>query len=360
MLHEFVTTHRDELIDRCRAKVLARSVPPPTSAEVEHGVPTFLDELVDALQNASSSADIDQSAARHGRDLQAKGFTVSQVVHDYGDVCQSITDMAVELGAPISVEDFRTLNRCLDDAIASAVTEHGRGRSSLDADSLAKDEHIGFLAHEIRNLVNTASLAFEVLKTGNVGVGGSTGAVLSRSLIGLRDLMNQSVAEVRLRHSMQARVPIVVADLVQEVAAAAALEAVSNQRELTVDPGEAGVAVHADRQTLSAVLVNLLQNAFKFTRPQTTVALSVHASAERVRIEVADECGGLHDVDPETLFRPFEQRHADRSGLGLGLAFCRWGAGVNGGTVYARNRPGRGCVFTVDLPRVPVSAFAVA
>ena len=109
--------------------MLARSVPPATPAELEYGVPRFLDQLVDALRSRLvSSADIDRSAARHGRDLQLQGFTVSQVVHDYGDVCQSITDLALELSAPISVDDFRTLNRCLDDAIASAVTEYGRGR----------------------------------------------------------------------------------------------------------------------------------------------------------------------------------------------------------------------------------------
>ena len=62
--------------------------------------------------------------AHHGRELRLQGFTVSQVVHDYGDVCQSITDLAMERDAPISVDDFRTLNRCLDDAIASAVTEY--------------------------------------------------------------------------------------------------------------------------------------------------------------------------------------------------------------------------------------------
>ena len=53
---------------------------------------------------------------------------MSQVVHDYGDVCQAITDLAVEAAKPISADDFRTLNRCLDDAIAGAVTEYGRER----------------------------------------------------------------------------------------------------------------------------------------------------------------------------------------------------------------------------------------
>jgi C4-dicarboxylate-specific signal transduction histidine kinase len=56
------------------------------------------------------------------------------------------------------------------------------------------------------------------------------------------------------------------------------------------------------------------------------------------------------------LFRPFEQRSVDRTGLGLGLAFSPWGAEANNGRIYARNLPGRGCVFTVDLPRLPSRA----
>jgi len=132
MLHEFLTANREELVKRCRAKVATRSVPPPTAAEIDHGVPLFLDQLVAALRGGGTkqNTEITDSAVLHGRDLLLQGFTVSQVVHDYGDVCQSITDLAMELNAPISTDDFRTLNRCLDDAIAGAVTEFGRGRTS--------------------------------------------------------------------------------------------------------------------------------------------------------------------------------------------------------------------------------------
>lgn len=138
MLHEFIAVHREEIISRCRMKVAARSVPPPTQAEIDHGVPLFLEQVVDTLRlGVLSSAEISQTALLHGHDLLLQGFTVSQVVHDYGDVCQAITELAVELNAPISTEDFRTLNRCLDDAIAGAVTEYGRGRnqSTLDGET---------------------------------------------------------------------------------------------------------------------------------------------------------------------------------------------------------------------------------
>ena len=111
------------------------------------------------------------------------------------------------MGAPISTDDFGTLNRCLDDAIASAVTEYGRGhnQSALERESVRGNEHFGFLVHELRNLINTAVIAFEVLKTGNVGVAGNTGAVLNRSLIGLRALIDRSLAGVRPAHGAEHR-----------------------------------------------------------------------------------------------------------------------------------------------------------
>jgi hypothetical protein len=353
MLNEFITANRDEIIARCREKVAMRSVPPPTAAEIDHGVPVFLDQLVDALQRGmSSSPEIGRTAVLHGHDLLLQGFTVSQVVHDYGDVCQAVTELAVQRNAPISTEDFRTLNSCLDNAIAGAVTQYGRDHQfTVDAESARGSQRLGFLAHELRNLINTAILAFDVLKTGNVGVGGSTGAVLHRSLMGLRTLIGRSLAEVRLTQGIQNLEQFLVAGFIDELAPTATLEANARGISFMALPVDDGVAVVADRQVLAAVVGNLLQNAFKFTRPQTAVTLSVRASAERVLIEVQDECGGLPGGNATTAFRPFEQRSADRTGLGLGLAFSRWGAEANNGRIYTRNLPGRGCVFTVDLPR---------
>ena len=101
----------------------------------------FLDQLVEALRlGLSSSPAMSKSALMHGHDLLLQGFTVSQVVHDYGDVCQSITELAVETNAPISTDDFRLLNACLDNAIAGAVTEYGRERHEATVEGEAARE----------------------------------------------------------------------------------------------------------------------------------------------------------------------------------------------------------------------------
>jgi len=362
MLHEFIAINREEIIRRCRIKVATRSVPPPTEGEIDHGVPLFLDQLIDALRlGLSSSAEIGRTALLHGHDLLLQGFTVSQVVHDYGNVRQAVTDLAVELNAPISTEDFRTLNRCLDDAIAGAVTEYGRERtqSGIDGDSERGSERLGFLVHELRNLTNTAIVAYEVLKTGNVGVAGNTGTVLHRSLMGIRAVIGRSPAEIRLTQRIQNREQFLVSGFIDELAPAATLSADAQQITLTMLPVDDGLAIEADRQVLAAIVMNLLQNAFMFTRPRGTVTLRVGASPERVLIEIEDECGGLPGENVKDLFHPFEQRGADRTGLGLGLAFSRWAVEANHGRIYARNLADVGCVLTIDLPRLPVPALAI-
>ena len=315
------------------------------------------------LRSGGSTRDIDTSAGQHGHDLLLKGFTVSQVVHDYGDVCQTVTDLALETNAPISTEDFRTLNRCLDEAIASAVTMYTReSQQSHSEDAADRDkERLGFLVHELRNLVNTAVVAFEVLKSGNVGVGGSTGAVLDRSLTGLRELIARTIEEVRSSQAVKNRKRLFVSEFIEEIGAASALEADARGLKLIVSSVPHDLAVDVDRQILAAVIGNLIQNAFKFTRSHSTVVLRVRASADRVLIEVQDECGGLPgEAGKEELVASFEQRGADRTGLGIGLTFSRWGAEANAGRLYARNLPGMGCIFTVDLPRSSVPATVSA
>ena len=150
-------------------------------------------------------SEIGESAALHGKELLQHGFTVEEVVHDDGDVCQAITDLAFERGAAIGIDEFRTLNRCLDNAIATAVTEfgyqHDFAMAGLQADAL--NERLGFFAHELRNLLCTATLALSIIKEGNVGLTGATGGVLDRALMGLGNLIDRSLADVRATAGME-------------------------------------------------------------------------------------------------------------------------------------------------------------
>jgi signal transduction histidine kinase len=355
MLHDFIRANRSALIETCRLKVASRPAPRPTEAELEFGVPLFLDQMGEALaQVLENHGALEETAQRHGEELLARGFTIAQVVHDYGGVCQAITSLAIESGAPISTREFRLLNGILDNAIAGAVSAYSRVREHKGT------ERMGQLAHELRNLLSTAVLAFDILKGGSVGLDGTTSAILGRSLQGLRKLVDRELLDVRLEAGGCQLEPVKVCEIVEELEAATAIEARSSGLQLSVRSPGPEVFVMADRPILASVISNLLQNALKFTRRGTGIGLLVETSADRVLFHVEDACGGLPTGKNEELFEAFEQRSPDRSGLGLGLGICRNGAEILGGRLGVVDRPGQGCVFTLDLPRLRDEAHGLS
>jgi signal transduction histidine kinase len=372
-MYEFLIANREELIARCQAKVAARARPGETQRELAHGITPFLDQLIMTLQIEQTAqpmnsrkvsgragggkpalSEIGESAALHGKELLQHGFTVEEVVHDYGDLCQAITDLALERGATIGIDEFRTLNRCLDNAIATAVTEFGYQHdfvmAGLQADAL--NERLGFFAHELRNLLCTATLALSIIKEGNVGLTGATGGVLDRALIGLGNLISRSLADVRATAQMEVQHRLFsLAEFIAEIRLSASLEAQVKGCVLTVSHVDPLLAVDADRDLLLSATGNLLQNAFKFSHAHGEVTLNAYSSADRILIDVEDHCGGLPPGAAERMFHSFTQMGADTSGLGLGLSISRRSIEANHGILRVRDVPGTGCVFTIDLPR---------
>ncbi len=328
-----------------------RRAPRATEQELEHGVPLFLRQLVEYLCRAGAGAttDIDASATLHGAELLRMGFTIAQVVHGYGDVCQAVAELAQEQHVNIDAQEYRLLNLALDDAIAGAVTEYARLREQ--ALSSTSTERMGVLAHELRNFLNNATLAFDLMRGGQVAANGSTASILKKSLTGMQRLVDGSLADVRLQAHMFDRQPLRVAELIEELEVTATVDANARGLLLSVLPVDHALEVSADRSLLASAIGNLIQNAVKFTHAHSTVTLRTTASSEHVMIEVEDECGGLPRGKAEELFRPFEQRSKDRTGVGLGLAISRRAVEANGGTLSVRDMPAVGCVFTVSLPR---------
>src|SRR5580700_434193 len=352
MLDEFLVTHRDAIIERARAKVVARTIPRATEDELQDGIPLFLDQLIDSLRGShTSSHAMGESATQHGSDLLMRGFTVAQVVHDYGGVCQAVTELAGETKAPITADEFHTFNGCLDDAIAGAVTEFTRQREQSIIDE--GTERVGDLAHELRNALGVAMLSYQTLRAGSVGLGGATSALLGRSLTRLSMLVDSSLARVRLQAGLREPGRVSMREFIEEVEVGATMQASGTDLTLAITTVEQGVDVLVDRQLLAGAVANLLQNAFKFTRRQGHISLKASSTKERVLIEVEDECGGLPPGKADELFRPFKQRGNDRTGLGLGLSISRKSVEGDGGEIRVRDIPGVGCVFTIDLPRLP-------
>lgn len=353
MLSHFLVEARTQIVDAARRRVASRRYPVASTAELQSGVPIFLDQLGDILrleasETPSSDAAIGETATRHGRALSSEGFSLSEVVHDYGDICQAVMEVALAEETAITTDEFRILNRSLDTAIAEAVTEHGRlSAASREAEEV---ERLGHVAHEIRDMLTTAVFAFDALRRGNVGINGNTGAVLGRSLSGLRDFVDTTLADVRVGANVQRRVSIRVGMFLKDVAVAAALQADYRQVRFEVTRIDEGLLLMADSQLLGSAVMNLLNNAFKFTPAGGRVILRAHAQPGTVVIQVQDACGGIPPATGDP-FRPFgERRGSDRTGLGLGLSIARKAIRAQGGDITIDNAPGTGCTFSITLP----------
>jgi signal transduction histidine kinase len=356
------------LIERCKVKASKRSGPKGIESERANGIPQFIDQLIETLQaeperseevsgasdgsSKSALSEMGVSAARHGRVLSQQGYTVEQVVRDYGDLCQAITDSAFQCGARIEVDEFRTLNRCLDNAIAESVTEWAYQNKVAHADKKAHsaNEHVDLFVFELRRLIHTATLAVIAIKAGNVGISGATGAVLDHSLLDLRSLLDRSLADLRGTPGTPAQHKLIsLAAFVAEAKISASLEAQSRECKFAVSVVDPSLGIDADQAMLFSALGHLLDNAFKFTRHNTEVSLNAYATGDRIHIDVGDNCGGLPAGEAEKMFLPSAQGGARE--VGRGLSLCQQSVQANHGVLSVRDVPGSGCVFTIDLPR---------
>ncbi len=354
-------------------KAVQRIAPKATYAQLIHGIPLFLDQIIKTLRveqtcepmlsrkvsgasggGKSAMSEIGVAARRHGYELLKHGFTVDLVVHEYGDLCQAITDLAFEINVPIEVDEFRTLNRCLDNAIADSVTEFAYERDLLVAARGTEGFHerMGVFSHELRNLIATATQAVAAIRTGQVGLSGPTGAALDRSLSALRTLIDRSLADVQLAAAMPKQQQLIgLADFLADIQLSAALQARAHECTLMVSEVDPRLAVDGDRNLLFSALGNLLQNAFKFTARQTEVSLNVYATGDRILMDVEDHCGGLPPGVAEQLTQALAHNGEEQPEFGRGLSMCRRSVEANNGVLRERNVPGTGCVFTIDLPR---------
>jgi signal transduction histidine kinase len=362
MLYEFIDENRDDILARAQSRVSARNQPPAAASGSPDGLPLFLEQVAAALRRsplveADAHAALKGSASILGGALFQEGLSVSQVIKGYGDLCQVITGLATERTVPISPGEFQTLNLCLDEATAGAVTSYSHQRERAISDE--GTERLGVLAHNLRDVLNAVIMSIRMIKSGLVPTHGSTGAILDRNLIRMQTLIDRSMADVRLDAEIQNLERVPVWQLIEEVEIGASMLAQSMGLNFVVTSIDKGVAVQADRQILAAAVANLLQNAFKFTRKGTTVRLRASATESRVLIEIEDECGGLPVKKAETLLRPFVQKGKNRSGVGLGLTICLKAVKAIGGELRVKDLPHEGCVFTIDLPKQPSRVASV-
>src|ERR1035437_3664225 len=237
MLHDFLTSERNTILTVAKQKALESQGSRMTSEALEEGWGIFYDELI-GLMERDQPFEFHAELGLHTADAEKKGkeylrlgYTVSEVVHSYGIICQAITELATKLNFEITSREFRQLNLSLDTAIAEAVASFEKDRSKT-VDS-AEIKRLGYLAHELRNCLQSATIALEMMESGIVGGRSGTGKPLQDSLKKMAALIDVALTEVRLRSepkSFLQRTPVF--ELMSEVGMTAGFEARS--RNLTL------------------------------------------------------------------------------------------------------------------------------
>lgn len=353
-LEKFLRENRTKILSASEKKVISLAALRVTSEELQKGLPIFFDQLVSILLKDGKSVSVDdelaiiETAGDHGKEFLKLGYTLSHVVHAYGAVCQSITGLASTLKAPISALEFHKLNRCLDIAIAGAVSEF---ESKHNKESKEHEVvHLGVIVHELRNILNRAQIAYQMLAKGVVGLGGSTSKVLERCFVDLDLLINRSLSEVRMRSKSDLLEEyLLIVDLINHLTTTADIEAQRKQQTIVCEI-EPGASIKADRHLMLAALGNLVQNAIKYSKNGGKIVIHAYTKGASVFIEIRDECGGISDNNLKKLFKEFSQQHSDRTGLGLGLIITKRAIEKCGGTISVQNIK-NGCSFKVKLSK---------
>lgn len=351
MLHELLSKNRDEIVRRCERKLRSRHADRPRD-ELLDAIPGLLDEFIKAEQR-EAGLPVSTTMPRHsdqalqfGRSRYRRGYPISDLVLDIGMLSDVIGELATEQQVMLDGKSYKLFDECLDNTVAQAINSYAELERADTEQNVA--EWVGSLGHELRNSINSAQLAFEVLKSGRVGIDSRTGAILQRSLARLESLVAQTLAAAHLRAGKELAIQrLPLRPLVEDV-----VESAHREREIVVeiviDPG---LAVDADASLLESAMSNLVQNALKFTRTEGTIFVRARQEPEWVVIEIEDECGGLGERDPELLFVPFHQGERGKArGSGLGLAISRKAIEAHAGTLHVRDAAPKGCVFTIRLP----------
>lgn len=359
MLHQFLELHRTEILALAEEKTLKLAGLLPSSEELKRGLPVFYERLIDYLKNPSTEVpekSLLPGAADHGKELLHLNYTLSHVVHAYGSMCQAITELAQRRNTSITTQEFNDLNLCLDIAIAAAVSEFQY--RTVRAKEDREVEHLGFLVHELRNALSSATIAAEMIKHGLVGTSGSTARVLEENLNRMRKLIDRSLSEVRMRADPQLHIEKFHLNiLVDQILLTAQSEARSKKQILTNEIN-LPIELETDRQLLLSAIANLTQNAMKYSKSGGEIFLRAGSTESNVVIEVEDSCGGLSSAQADNLFKPFTSSGIDQSGLGLGLTIVKRAVFLLQGKISVQSSSGNGCAFLIEIPKKmsPISA----
>jgi signal transduction histidine kinase len=358
-LHDTLAAHRERVMRTWMMRVQGTITPEsmPAVELIDH-LPKFLDEVIAALRAQAGgpvlTEDMEHSetASGHGEQRLRLGFSLDSVVREYGALRDAIVTTALEVGGPITFAELQCVFSSTISGIARAVSEYARQRDAEQ--QRLHNEHIAFMAHELRNPLASAMTAHDLLhQQGLIPADSRAAGALTRSLLTMRELIDHALNVARSASGIELhRERVQLSEILAEAELAAAGEAEERGITLAVRIAQ-DVALHVDRRLVRSALGNVVRNAVKYTARATAVEIRSRVDGKHVLIEVEDGCGGLPAGKVEAAFAPFVRLDHSEDGFGLGLAIAKQSVEAHAGTIRVQNLPGKGCIFVLELPIEP-------
>lgn len=351
-LSALMVARRAEILDRWMKRIAREHTDKElTRGELWDHLPHFFDAMLMALsadEEPSTAMPASAASSAHGSQRLRVGFDLSEVIREYEILTECILDEVEAIGGSISTRHFRRVLRLLNAGRLEAVSAYVDRRDAEIA--RAHSQHVGFVAHELRNPLMNAFIAATVLRKTARSEDEWTLSLLTRNLVALRELTDQVLTADRLAGRLQlTREPLELRTVLEQALTETRLAAEQRQIEFVVNLPDA-LPFSGDRRLLCSAIGNVLGNAVKFTPEGGKITVQAKQHNGRIGIEIEDSCGGLPEGNAKELFEPFVQRSDNRTGFGLGLAIVKQAIEAHGGVVSVRDLPGKGCVFSLELP----------
>ncbi len=315
--------------------------------------------IVDRINDVITTGKAKLFSGSEARSLGFRSALIAPLIVSDSSPIGALTLAMNDSGRALSERDLRVVEDVAR-RIAMAV-EHARLYDDIQKASLAKDEFLAILSHELSTpltiilgwsgIVSQPDVTSEELQRGIEAIRGSALAQ-ARLIDDVLDLSRVTTGKLHFQQEL-----VSIGTLVDDALTAVRVAAAAKRIHL-VAPDKTPAIVLGDANRLRQVIWNLLTNAIKFTEAGGSVSLQLESTPSAVRITVADTGRG---IDPDFLahvFEPFRQADASTTrthgGLGLGLAIVRYVAEAHGGTVAAfSDGAGCGTRFVVELPAAP-------
>jgi signal transduction histidine kinase len=355
--HDVLAQKREDIIVRWKAQVQRKLASPALPAfEIIDHIPEFLNEIIASLRaDAGLPPNVavgeSTTAAGHGAQRLRLGFSLDTVVREYGELHTAILTAASDVQEQPSFREAQIITDATIGGIATSVSEYTRQR---DAESQRQaNEHFAFIAHELRNPLSSALIAFDLLK-GKLPAQERLVGVLERGLHRANELVGATLQITRVAsgielHRQLTTLAAVFEDALLDASVEAEVKGVRLRSTIASDR-----PISLDTRLIHSALTNVVRNGVKYTPTGEVVELRGMIVNDRAVIEVEDRCGGLVPGEVEAAFAPFVRLDQRQSGFGLGLAIAKQAIDAHGGSIRVQNVPGRNCIFVLEVPAPPV------